>query len=156
MKAILLAALATLAGASFVFAESPATPQPKATATNAPPADTLGFIETRDRSIEMKAGDTGSYTVRTKDGKILAERISASQLQAQFPQLHQIVQYGYARDDDASLNLNPSARRIMHPADSNGARLSGDRIIVRHATWNNDASINVIMRGATWNNDASY
>jgi hypothetical protein len=152
MKAILLAALVTLAGASLVFAEGPAAPQPKATATNAPPADTLGFIETRDRSIEIKAGDTGSYTVRTKDGKILAERISASQLQAQFPQLHQILQYGYARNTDASLSLNPSARRIMQPADSGGnARV----LIIRRATWNNDASVNV-MRSATWNNDASY
>jgi len=117
MKAILLAALVTLAGASLVFAGSPAAPQTKAASTNAPPADTLGFIETRDRSIEIKAGDTGSYTVRTKDGKVLAERISASQLQAQFPQLHEIVRYGYARNTDASVN------------------------VVRSATWNNDASV---------------
>jgi hypothetical protein len=140
MRAILLAALVTLAGASLVFAEGPAAPQPKATSTNAPPADTLGFIETRDRSIEIKAGDTGSYTVRTKDGKVLAERISASQLQAQFPQLHQILQYGYARNTDARLDLNPSARHTMRMLNSGGTTP-----VVRDASWNTDASIQLTV-----------
>jgi hypothetical protein len=150
MKATVLAALVTLAGASLLFAESPASPQPTTASTNAPPADTLGFLETRDCSVEIKAGDSGSYTVRTMDGKILAERISASQLQAQFPQLHQILRYGYARNSDARLNLNPAARRILQPADN------GDRkpLMIRRATWNTDASVSIV-RSATWNNDAS-
>jgi len=138
MKAILLTTLVILVAAPLVIAETPAAPQPAAAQTNAPPADTLGFIETRDQSIEIKAGDTGSYTVRTKDGKVLADNISASQLQAQFPQLHQIVRYGYARNTDASLNLNPPARRIVQFWNT-GARSSA----FRSASWNTDASIQV-------------
>lgn len=114
MKAILLAALFAIGLASLVPAESPRA----ATAKTSPPAApvaTLGFIETNDRSIEIKAGGTGSYTVRSKDGKVLAENISASQLQAKFPQLYQLTHYGYARNTDARLNLNTSSPRVfMH------------------------------------------
>jgi hypothetical protein len=96
MKAILLVALFALAGTSLAENEKPRAPESKT-----PPAATLGFLETRDRSIEIQAGETGSYTVRSKDGKVLAENISASQLQAQFPKLHQIVR-GVAWNTDAS------------------------------------------------------
>jgi hypothetical protein len=161
MKATLLAALITLAGASLVLAESPAAPQTKATPTSTPSADTLGFIETRDYSIEIKAGETGAsthldtvrtkdgtilsnvvittgepgaYTVRTKEGKILAENISASQLQAKFPGLERVVS-GVAENYDARLNLNPSAFHIMHPSDSYG----GETSFICRPTWNTDA-----------------
>ena len=149
MKAFLLATLVTLAATPFVFGETPAAAQPKAAPTNAPHADTLGFLETRDNSIEIKAGKQGAYTVRTKDGKVLAENISDAQLQAKFPQLHQIVDYGYARNTDASLNLNPTAWRVTHPADTTKAA----PLVIRRTTGNADASTGVI-RTATWNNDA--
>ncbi|HVM59498.1 MAG TPA: hypothetical protein VMV72_01405 [Verrucomicrobiae bacterium] len=143
MKAVLLTALIALAAAPLVVAGSPSAPQATTTQTNAPQPDTLGFLETRDYSIEIKAGqkrtsthvdtvrtkdgtivsnvtitsgETGAYTVRSKDGKILAESISASQLSAQFPSLERIV-FGLAGNTDAGTN------------------------IIRGATWNDDASI---------------
>ena len=97
MKAILLAALFTLVGTALAENEKPRAPE-----SRNPPAATLGFLETRDRSIEIKAGEQGPYTVRAKDGKVLAENISAAQLQAQFPKLHQIVR-GVAWNTDASV-----------------------------------------------------
>src|SRR5438874_2264351 len=97
MKAILLAALFTLVGTALAENEKPHAPESKA-----PPAATLGFLETRDRSIEIKAGEQGPYTVRAKDGKVLAENISAAQLQAQFPRLREIVR-GVAWNTDASV-----------------------------------------------------
>ena len=148
MKAILLGALVTLAASPFIIAGNPAAAPPRATPMTSPPAASLGFIETRDRSIEIKAGETGSYTVRTKEGKILAENISTSQLQARFPELDQILRSGYARNTEAGLSLNPSAKRIVHFG-SAGATTS----VFRSATWNTDASVNV-MRRVTWNNDA--
>lgn len=101
MKAILLAALFALAGTSPVFSESPAPPQPKARPSKTAPAATLGFLETRHHSIEIKAGETGTYTVRSKDGKILAENISDSELQARFPELQRVVR-SVAWNSDAS------------------------------------------------------
>jgi hypothetical protein len=107
MKAVLLAALFAVVGTC--VAENP-----RRSESRTPPAATLGFIETSDRSIEIKASRAGSYTVRSKDGRILAENISASKLQAMFPKLHQIVR-GVAWNTDASVN------------------------VMRRATWNNDA-----------------
>ena len=95
MKAILLAALFTLAGTSFAENDKPRTTESKA-----PPAATLGFLETREHFVEIKAGEKGPYTVRAKNGKVLAESLSAERLQAQFPKLHQIVR-GVAWNSDA-------------------------------------------------------
>lgn len=114
MKVILLAALFAIGLASLVPAESPRA----AAAKTSPPASTaatLGFIETNNRSIEIKAGGAGSYTVRSKDGKVLAENLNASQLQAKFPQLYQLTRKGYARNTDARLELHATAPRVfMH------------------------------------------
>jgi hypothetical protein len=100
MKALLLAALSGLIAVPFIFAGNPSAAQPKAAQTNSPPAATLGFLETRHHSIEIKAGDNGTYTVRSKDGKVLARDISASQLQARFPELQHVVR-SVAWDVDA-------------------------------------------------------
>jgi hypothetical protein len=95
MKAIFLALPFAVVSVVSAVAEEPST---------------LGFVETNSSVIEMQAGESGRYTVRTKDGKVLARTVSPSQLQAQFPELHQLVRYGFA---DASLNLNPSAQCIV-------------------------------------------
>lgn len=41
----------------------------------------LGHLETQNRVITIFAGEKPTYTVATKDGKVLAERITPEQLQ---------------------------------------------------------------------------
>ncbi len=77
----LLFAIAVLAGAPVLAGEEPAA---------------LGHLETRDRVITIWAGDTARYTVRTKDGRTLAERISRQELAAKFPELRRAVDGSYA------------------------------------------------------------
>jgi hypothetical protein len=73
----------------------------------------LGHLETRHRLITVYAGARATYTVTTKDGKILAENISVAQLRTQFPDLKKVVDSGIAVASDASLNLNRSAAKII-------------------------------------------
>lgn len=65
-------------------------------AATAPAADKdqspsiLGHLETKDRVMTLWAGPQPCYTVRTKDGKVLAERITATELRARYPELARI------------------------------------------------------------------
>ncbi len=48
----------------------------------------LGYIESRDRIITLKAGPNGTiYSCKTKDGKVLFENLSPEQLRAQSPEI---------------------------------------------------------------------
>jgi hypothetical protein len=80
MKPLLLASI-LLAGAPLFAGEEPAA---------------LGHLETKDRVVTLWAGDTARYTVRTKDGTTLAERISLQELSAKFPELRRAVDGSYA------------------------------------------------------------
>src|SRR5260370_32132458 len=52
----------------------------------------IGYIEKQDREITIKAGPKGTlYSVKTADGKVLFENITAEQLRAQAPDLHDII-----------------------------------------------------------------
>lgn len=89
-KAVLLAALiptGVLAG----DAKSPAV---------------LGHLETQNRVITIFAGEKPTYTVKTKDGKVLAERITPDQLQKKDPELAKFLREALAPNRgvaDASL-----------------------------------------------------
>lgn len=90
------------------------TKQQAAAATNATPASAsvqsagskkagqfhvIGYLETRDRVITIKSGPKGTvYSVATKDGKILHENLSAEQLKAQAPEIHDFIKTGVGRD----------------------------------------------------------
>jgi len=59
----------------------------------------LGYLEKRDRVITIKAGPQGPvYSVATKAGKVLLENLSAEQLKAQAPELHELIKTGVAGD----------------------------------------------------------
>jgi hypothetical protein len=58
----------------------------------------IGYLETNDRVITLYAGDKPLYTVSSKDGKRLAERISLKELSAKFPELRRVVDGACARD----------------------------------------------------------
>jgi hypothetical protein len=73
----------------------------------------IGYLEKRDRVITIKAGPRCPvYSVATKEGKVLLENLSAEQLKAQAPELHELIKTGVAGDArmrsskiDASLRL---------------------------------------------------
>ena len=52
----------------------------------------IGYLETRDHVVAILAGAEPRYTVRTKDGKLLAERLSRKELSAKFPALRSVVE----------------------------------------------------------------
>ena len=59
----------------------------------------IGYLEKRDRVITIKAGPNGTaYSVATKDGKVLFENVSAEQLEAQAPEIHDLINTGVAED----------------------------------------------------------
>jgi len=67
--------------------------------TNASTADypIIGHIEKRDRTITIKAGPKGPvYTIKNADAKIVYENISAEQLRAQAPELHEFIKGAFA------------------------------------------------------------
>jgi hypothetical protein len=56
----------------------------------------VGHLETARHNIVVWAGDQPRYTVRTKDGQVLAEKIPLRELSAKFPELHRAVDGSYA------------------------------------------------------------
>jgi hypothetical protein len=83
------------------------------TKSSEPPGPALGHLETRHRVVTILAGSQASYTIMTKDGKLLAENISADRLRTQFPDLTKLVESGLAGGGDASLNQNRPSGRIL-------------------------------------------
>lgn len=66
-------------------------------------APVIGYLETRDQRIAIKAGDV--YTISTKDGKVLAEDVTLQQLQATNPSLHEILHVIAANGRIQDVNL---------------------------------------------------
>ena len=59
----------------------------------------IGYLEKQDRLITIKAGPKGTlYSIATKGGKELFENVSAEQLKAQAPELHELIKTGVAGD----------------------------------------------------------
>ena len=53
----------------------------------------IGHLEHRDRIVTIKSGDTGTvYSVTNKDGKTLYENLTAEQLKAQSPEIHDFIE----------------------------------------------------------------
>ncbi len=74
--------------------------KPPKVVTNAPAHSdfpVIGHLEKNDRTITIKSGPKGPlYTVKTKDGKVLFENLSAEQLRAQAPDLHEFIKNAVA------------------------------------------------------------
>jgi hypothetical protein len=56
----------------------------------------IGHLETKGRIITIWAGEQPRYSVRTRDGKALAESITLRELNAKFPDLRRAVDGSYA------------------------------------------------------------
>ena len=73
----------------------------------------IGYLEKRDRVITIKAGPQGPvYSIATREGKVLRENLSAKQLKAQAPELHELIKTGLAGDARMrSAKVDASMRR---------------------------------------------
>ncbi len=71
-----------------------------ATTTNAPTTGNypvIGYIEKQGQTVTIKAGPKGPvYSVKNAGGKILFENLSAEQLRAQAPELHDFIKTAVA------------------------------------------------------------
>jgi hypothetical protein len=105
----LLFACATLAaGTGLVFSQqkSPTPAKPKPITSSKPSGTTtnavadfpiIGYIEKRDRTITIKAGQKETiYSVKSADGKVLCNNLTLEQLRAQSPELHEFVKTAVA------------------------------------------------------------
>ena len=90
-------ALTLLAGPDEKAGPATATVKPSANpppAASKPAADypVIGYIEKQGKVITIKAGPKGTlYSLKTTDGKVLSENLSAEQLRAQAPELHDFI-----------------------------------------------------------------
>jgi hypothetical protein len=106
-------AIAAAFGLSVVWSEESARfPEPARTSARPPSArvqtaksernqqlTVIGYLEKRDRVITIKSGSKGTvYSVASKDGKVLHDNLSAEQLKAQSPELHDLIKTGVAGD----------------------------------------------------------
>ena len=77
-------------------------PSPKSSDAQIPtgeagPFIVIGHLEHRDRVVTIKSGAQGVvYSVRSRDGKILFDNLTAAQLKAQSPELHNVLETGTA------------------------------------------------------------
>ena len=63
-------------------------------------APVIGHLESRDRIITITKGPKGPlYTVKTKDGKIIAKKIDEKNLQAKYPDIYHQIKSGVAAND---------------------------------------------------------
>jgi hypothetical protein len=98
LNVLLFGGLAAVAGpdqkpADPVVVPKKAEAAPAATASK-PAADfpIIGYLEKRGQVITIKSGPKGAlYSVKTAAGKVLYENVSAEQLRAQAPELHEFL-----------------------------------------------------------------
>lgn len=67
----------------------------------------IGHLKTRDKILTIRSGTDGPlYTVKSKDGKLLAVDLPTKDLYAEFPDLKKIVESGFAGQDASLRGMN--------------------------------------------------
>src|SRR5262249_44743068 len=86
------------------------------------PSAIIGYLQTRDHKITIKAD--GLYTVADKSGKVLAENVTLKELQASNPRLHGILEHAVAkkREIKSGQDRDPISPSLILP--NNDARVS--------------------------------
>jgi hypothetical protein len=60
----------------------------------------IGHLHSRDRIVTVTQGPRGAvYTIKTKDGKILATKLEEKDLQAKYPDIYHQIKSGVAGND---------------------------------------------------------
>jgi hypothetical protein len=83
------------------------------------PDETLPVIihlQTRHEVLTVLASPDGpAYTVRTREGRVLGERLSGHELQARLPHIYRLLKSSYADDEQCSVvwadTLNPGPQQ---------------------------------------------
>jgi hypothetical protein len=71
----------------------------------------IGQIRTRDKVIIILSGADGRlYTVKSKEGNILAKDLNSGELNVKFPELKNLVENGLAGDASLRLGNTPDDR----------------------------------------------
>jgi hypothetical protein len=64
-------------------------------------------IQTRDKILIIRSGDKGRlYTVKSRDGVLLAADLTAAEIEKKFPDLKKILEKGLAGDATLRMNNN--------------------------------------------------
>jgi hypothetical protein len=94
--------------------EPPAAQQPQLS-TNVPGnSPVIGYLETKGRTIIIKAGPKGPvYSVRTPEGKLLFEDLSADQLEAKAPELREFLKTAVAGQKKSSAPKSDASLRLI-------------------------------------------
>jgi hypothetical protein len=60
----------------------------------------IGYMQSRDRVVTISQGPNGAvYTIKNKDGKVLAENFSEKDLKEKYPSVYSQIKYGLAGND---------------------------------------------------------
>ena len=60
----------------------------------------IGYMQSRDRVVTIRRSSKGTvYTIKDKDGKVLAKNISENDLKGKYPFIYDQVKYGLAGND---------------------------------------------------------
>jgi hypothetical protein len=104
--------------------QSSGTPAPQPQTTNVTTKSdfpVIGYIEKRGKTITIKAGPKGPlYSVKTTEGKVLFEDLSAEQLRAQAPELQEFLKSAVA-SDSGSLDARVRVRPVVADAALRGS-----------------------------------
>ena len=81
-------------------AKSQSLDQNKNQKSTAEKGNVIGYLQSRDKIVTILRGAEGTaYTVKTKDGKMLAENLNEKALEAKYPAIFNQVKYGMAGND---------------------------------------------------------
>ena len=110
--------LAAVSCAVVTSAQEKAAAKPEPTPVKSPASHVIGHLEKSDRVLTIKSGPRGLvYTVKNKEGKLLFEDLSAEQLRAQAPELHDLIKTGQAaaraRGKDPAIKADARLRSSM-------------------------------------------
>ena len=86
----------------------------------------IGYLEKRGRTITIKAGPKGAlYSIKNAEGKTLFENLSAVQLRAKAPEIHQFITTSVAGGStkqldvlDARLRKTTAGPLLLHGLDA--------------------------------------
>ena len=74
----------------------------------------IGHLEHRNRVVTIKTGAQGVvYSVRDRDGKILFDNLTVSQLKAESPELHDFIEAATAGQADLAVPQLPQSTKVM-------------------------------------------
>jgi hypothetical protein len=92
-------------------AKSQLIDQNKKPATSVEKGSVMGHLQFRDKVVTIIRGSKGpEYTIKTKDGRTLAESIGEKDLKAKYPAIFNQVKHGLA-GNDATIYRTPSINR---------------------------------------------